>query len=112
VKFLLLAVASLTSPLAMAGALDVADPYENRPFLARPDSTCKDGQSQLFVESVNGLDRYVNVIRTCKNGVYYPRTITKNKNCKDGATGFWSSPKGPRYGEVQYTCVGGRYVRQ
>ena len=113
-KFAIIALTAFTSSFAVAGALDMIDPYEGRPFASNPDSSCQDGQSQLFVESVNGIDRYVNVIRTCVNGVYYPRLITKAKACQEGAVGFWSvaRPGLDRRDSVKFVCVGGKYTRQ
>ena len=113
-KFAIIALAALTSSFAVAGALDVKDPYQGKPYIHNPKSACKEGSTQLFVESINGFDRYVNVIRTCVNGAYYPRQITKAQACKEGAVAYWSvSRQGlDSYDNVRFVCVGGKYIKQ
>lgn len=113
-KLALVALIALTSSSAFAGALDAKQyNYESEAFFPKVAEHCVDGKTQMFVESINGLDRYVNVIRTCVNGVYYPRQITTAKACQEGAVGFWSVGKAVNDNQAttKFVCVGGKYIK-
>jgi len=112
-KFAILAIMALTSSYAVAGALDVKDPYEGKPYISNPNTACVDGQTQIFTEA-RGNDRFVNVLRTCVNGRYYPKSVTKGAACKEGTVAFWSVAREglDRYDTVKFVCVNGKYIAQ
>ena len=111
-KLVITALIALTSASAFAGALDAKQyNYEDEAYFPKVAEHCVDGNTQMFVESINGFDRYVNVIRTCVNGVYYPRQITVAKPCQEGAVAFWSvgKPVNDNQATQRFVCVGGKY---
>ncbi|MBK25709.1 MAG: hypothetical protein CME70_17050 [Halobacteriovorax sp.] len=79
---------------------------------------CKDGQRAIFYETdVRNPDRQIQVIRTCKNGRYYPyKPQPTPRKCVEGKRGTRSMVNNGRFpGEdhwinVAAICKGGKYV--
>ena len=71
---------------------------------------CVEGNRSLFQEP-RGNDKYVSVWRTCVNGRYYPKSVTKGTPCKEGATSIFyeNIPNTDHQKMVVRTCVDGRY---
>lgn len=114
-NMIIAAAIAFVGSFASAGALDVQDPYAGVTPNYHAVTKCTDGQTAWFQEPKAGnSDRYVNVLRTCVNGRYYPKSTTVGKGCKEGAVGFWQVAKAgnsDRYDTVKFTCVNGKYVR-
>jgi hypothetical protein len=112
-KLALLVILGFAGSIALANGLDAKQyNYGDEAFFPKAASNCVDGTKEYFVESVNGLDRYVNVERTCENGVFYPVTTTQVQPCQEGAVAFWTKAGGTyRSGRTtEYVCVGGKYI--
>lgn len=110
-KSIVIALIALSSSMAFAGALDVQDGIVSTgPSVA---VACTEGARSVFTEAVPGTDRYINVVRTCVNGSYYPKTSTVARPCKEGAVAFWEVSEGVNDHQVtvKFVCVNGKYVR-
>ena len=112
-KSIVVALIALSGSFAFAGgALDAAQ-YDYSDAKNVPAATCVEGSKKTFTEAVAGLDRYVNVVRTCVNGSFYPKHTTVGRPCKEGAVAFWSVGTGVNDNQVttRFVCTNGKYVQ-
>ena len=115
-KFVMIAMLALSASSAFAGgALDAQQyNYGDESLFPKAATSCVNGTKQIFVESINGLDKYVNVTRVCVGGVYYTRTFTKVQPCRNGAIAVWATSNSINDNQpsATFVCVNGKYVRQ
>jgi hypothetical protein len=74
---------------------------------------CKDGDRSFFTESLPN-DRSRQVLRTCENGRYYPKSAPVILPCRDGQRVKMQDmdPRTYRLVEVVRVCKGGRYYQE
>jgi hypothetical protein len=114
-KYVMFALLALTGAVASANGLDAKQyTYEDVVNFAPVASTCDNGDKQDFVESINGLDKKVNVSRVCVDGSFYTHTTTVGLGCEEGATAAWESSNSinDHAPTAQYVCSGGKYILQ
>lgn len=111
----------LAAVIALAGSFAMADGGDHQQYNPTPNynpapaQPCVDGTQKYFYESrANGLDGMVYVLRTCVNGSYYPKSVTKGLGCKEGARMIVTEPRDgftDRTVTRTYVCRNGKYVR-
>lgn len=71
--------------------------------------TCKEGSTAYFQEPTSN-GRWVQVLRTCHDGRFYPKTEVAPLTCKEGSTAYFQEalPNGD-WTQVLRTCHNGRF---
>lgn len=71
--------------------------------------TCKEGSQAFFQEpTVNG--RWTQVLRTCHDGRFYPKTDVVPLTCKEGSQAYFQEPTiNGHWTQVLRTCHNGRF---
>ena len=76
---------------------------------------CREGAQEIFVETTSDGDRDVRVIRTCKNGSFYPKSKpVKVRGCQEGKVEIFieaANDGSDRDVRNHYVCKNGKFQK-